>query len=547
MEAILGDQSFMYMMFLGVEKTVALAYGCRKVCDDNLLFAIQWANQTVTRNTNTFITHKMNAIDSFTDIDKETFGGAPEYSMVMKNEGREFTPFTQDQATNLAYISDLNTDGSLFNPTNLYNFFLQYDSDRYDNIKIRFNVTNDKQIENLHYYLKSYVVPTLGNLEEKGGSAQLRAFSRLTGRALENTLKRLEHWLPVETYARYFATKIVQQPEKYGCIPFFMRALEKEEKVLKVCEILDFGKLDDIRFVFKGYFFGPKSSEFHKILSRAELASYQLDKLFNDAIPDSFGKIASEIVREVTKHYECEDIPCNPRWMARQQWQHAGITENIIEWYKEQDQSFVSPVGSVEYWDYPNGHAQELYSTIKIKLGKDVPITDEEFAKIMDPETGLVNLDVMMKFSIDMQKKQSSKQGMTLDDQTIFSGLRYLVQNGLLGGVIQKRSINDLINGYEDPLFEILRDEPIHMGGDPVASNRIEFTHHTQNKTKDHTDAYMEIITGHRKLDKLKSIRTLNDMVYINQIEPFYNGTGVQDIYYSPFEKQELLKGTDGL
>lgn len=44
MDSVVGLHSFMHVLFFAAQNNIAMKYNCKKICDNTIMFAIQWAN-----------------------------------------------------------------------------------------------------------------------------------------------------------------------------------------------------------------------------------------------------------------------------------------------------------------------------------------------------------------------------------------------------------------------------------------------------------------------------------------------------------------------
>jgi len=77
---LVGPTSFMKALFFVAQNNIAMKYNCKKVCDNTIMFAIQWANQALTNDDSTFTSLNVKKVNSLYDLDSSLFGARPEYS-----------------------------------------------------------------------------------------------------------------------------------------------------------------------------------------------------------------------------------------------------------------------------------------------------------------------------------------------------------------------------------------------------------------------------------------------------------------------------------
>jgi hypothetical protein len=210
MQQIVGPQSFLKALYSATQVSYALQYDCKKFCDNTTMFAIQWASQNITKLEDTFISPNVVPVDSLYDLDKTLFGAPPEFSYAVKALQLPNDPLNLTQTLGLASIASFEDAASIFNPKNLYDFFSSYQGNRFENIKIKFKLTSDDQVNALHDYLTKYVIPKLGNYEDRKGNKQHKAFARLITYTFNKTETEIQNFLPAETFARYIGAGLVR-------------------------------------------------------------------------------------------------------------------------------------------------------------------------------------------------------------------------------------------------------------------------------------------------------------------------------------------------
>jgi len=120
-----------------------MKYNCKKVCDNTILFAIQWANQALTNDDSTFTSLNVKKVGSIFDLNQDLFGAPPEFSYFVELNKYPFHPLNTGQAIKLASVASFTEDSSsIFNPRNIFDFYSSYLNGRYENILIKFHLDN---------------------------------------------------------------------------------------------------------------------------------------------------------------------------------------------------------------------------------------------------------------------------------------------------------------------------------------------------------------------------------------------------------------------
>ena len=281
MNEIVGLNSYLRALYVAANSNVANQFSCNKKCDTMILFAVQWANQGITNNEKTFISPNVKALESMDDLMPGVFGGPPEFSYAMSKFKIKVKPLTLDQSIKLAAIASYTEDSSsVFNPRNLYDFFNSYESDRYENIRIKFQLEDDDQVEAMFKYLNEYVVPKLGNWEDKEGSSSKRAFAWLAQFAFTYPLDYLTEFMPFYTNMRYIATWFQENKETATCISIVSSV--ETERAEAICNQYDFSKITSIKLWYGAKLYGKDSKFWTELVETSQLTEEQLNTLFED-------------------------------------------------------------------------------------------------------------------------------------------------------------------------------------------------------------------------------------------------------------------------
>ena len=86
MESIVGPTSFMYALYFSAWTIVALKYNCKKICENTVMFALQWATQELTNDDSIFLSPKVLKVNSIADLNPKLFGAQPEFSYFIQKE-----------------------------------------------------------------------------------------------------------------------------------------------------------------------------------------------------------------------------------------------------------------------------------------------------------------------------------------------------------------------------------------------------------------------------------------------------------------------------
>lgn len=110
------------------------------------------------------------------------------------------------------------------------------------------------------------------------------------------------------------------------------------------------------------------------------------------------------------------------------------------------------------------------------------------------------------------------------------------------------RPYSEIINGYHDPNLEFMREGNFTLGeGDPSFQTYVSIDSIYKNETLINEKTTMAIYTGHKHINMVKSIRSINGDVNLNKISTFYSGEETMYGIYNPYGKKIRVNGSDGL
>ena len=544
MDQIVGPKSFLKALYSAIQVSYALEYNCKKRCDNTTMFAIQWSSQNVTNLKTTFISPKVIPQESLFDIDSSLFGAKPEFSYAIKKLGIESEPLNLTQTLGLASIASFEDSASIFNPKNLYDFFSSYLTGGYDNIKIKFKLVSNNQVDALYQYLINYVVPKLGNYEDKKGNKQHKAFAKLVTYTLTNTEKYLQDYFQNELFPRYIGAAMIK--EKKECVNYVKLAVSLE-KAKDACAKVPFETTNEVPLWGKAFILGKEDDSYGYLSSLTGLTFDDLDIIFSTKNSKYYGSFATEVIKDVSKLYKCSSTPCSKEELAHRQFMMGEITSKIVKYNGVVDYLFEAD--TVNKWDYWREVSMEFPYFSKSKCGQEIFLTEEIYQILTTSSNRLTNYKNAIEFVINLdhgEKIDYYSKIFKIDSTKLFCVLRYMTQDSLLGGIVRLDPNIDFINGYDDDTLLILREGEFTKGSDPSVQAHISINNIYYNKTLI-KDVTKEVFTGNRHSEKVKTTRSVNGGVYINNVIPFYNGTNITYGNLNPYKKNFRIEGTDGL
>jgi len=544
MDQIVGPKSFLKALYSATQVSYALQYNCRKFCDNTTMFAIQWSSQNVTNLPDTFISPKVKAVESLYDLDNTLFGARPEFSYASNLSHITSEALNLTQALRLASIASFEDSASIFNPTNLYLFFSSYLTKSYDNIMIKFKLVSEKQCDAIYDYLINYVIPKLGNYEEKKGTKQHKAFANLVTHTIKKSEELLGEFLYYELFARYIGAALIKDKKK--CTDFVSVGTDKA-KAEQACEKVPFDSYLGTTLWAKAFMHGPNHPLYQHLADTTGLTTDELSKVFSTKSSKDYGNYANKIITDISKQLKCSNSPCSKEELGHRQFLSTGITSRIIKYSGVVD--FLQEVSTVKDWNYSREVAMEYSYFAKNKCDQKEPLSEEVYKFLTSGDHSLGDYKNAINFVVDVD------QGVNLvnytniyktDPEKLLCVLRYMTQDSLLGGVVMRKDSTDFINGYDDDTLSILREGEFSKGSDPSVQTHVSINDVYYNKSLIE-DVTLELFTGNRHPDKVKTARSINGGVYINNVIPYFNGTNITYGNLNPYQENFRLEGTDGL
>ena len=543
---IIGPNSFIKALYSATQVSYALRYEWKKFWDNTTMFAIQWASQNITNDSSTFISPNVVPVPSLFNLSESLFGTPPEFSYAIKSMNLATDKLNLTQSLALASITSFTDSASIFNPRNLYDFFVSYQNKRYENILIKFKLVSVKQADAIYKYLMDYVIPKLGNYVDKKGTKQHKSFARLITYTFKKTDEYIRNFLPEEMFSRYIAASLIR--DKKLCKDFVGKVVKEEDRVAHACSDSDFTTLIGSKPWSISYYQGKVSDMYVQLKIATNLTIQEMDSIFTTNDPESFGSYCLNIVTDVSKGYKCTNNPCSRAEIAHMQFMNSIITMEIIDKYKGLAE-FLEPVDSVTKWGYSDQVPLEFDYYSEKKWHDEKGLTEEAYQAITSGPYSLSSYTNAVNFVIDLD------HGQNIDDYTekykitstsLFCALRHMTQDALLGGLFVKHYPEQRIFGYIEPKITMLREGNFTLGSDPSAQDFISINDIYYNSSLINT-TNVEIYTGNRHPSQVKTARSINSGVYLNNIVYFYNGTGIENGNLNPFQDNFEVDGTDGM
>ena len=180
---------------------------------------------------------------------------------------------------------------------------------------------------------------------------------------------------------------------------------------------------------------------------------------------------------------------------------------------------------------------------------EDLDLNDKIYNLLTQGENKLTDYNNAINFVINMDQNKlvaNYTEMYQINAKNLFCVLRYMTQDSLLGGLLVKKKSTDFIFGYDDQTLSILREGDFIDGSDPSVQTHVSINDVYYNRTLI-DKVTQEIFTGNRHPDKVKTARSINGGVYLNNVIPYYNGTNITYGNLNPYPENFRLKGSDGL
>lgn len=250
------------------------------------MFSIQWASQNITKDPTTFISPNVEPVESLFNLDPTLFGAPPEFSYAIQSLKIATDPLNLTQTLGLASTASFSDSSSIFNPKNLYDYFVSYQAQRYDNLMIKFGLTSNAQADAIYKYMKEWVIPKLANFADKGGNKQHKSFARLITYTISKTEANLREFLPEAVHSRYVSAGLINQ--KKACKDLLSKSIPS--KVDVVCSNYDFTTYDASEVWTIAYIEGKTSTTYQNLAAANNLTSDEMNSIMSPSTTGTFGK-----------------------------------------------------------------------------------------------------------------------------------------------------------------------------------------------------------------------------------------------------------------
>jgi len=510
------------------------------------MFAIQWASQNITKDNSTFISPNVEPVESLFDLDNSLFGAPPEFSYAVKKLNLTTQPLNLTQTLNLASIASFSDPASIFNPKNLYDFFASYQAERYDNLMIKFNLVSVAQADAIYNYLKGYVIPLLGNYEFKNGTKQHKSFARLITYTLNKTEQYMRDFLPGDLYSRYIGAGLMRDKKK--CSDFVKRAVKEDDRVAQACVSFNFTTYEGSYPWSYAYYKGKGSAKYIELQKITNLTDLEMSNIFSTFDTGGFGKYCSVVYEDISKFYVCKNKPCTDNELAYKQFTNSSITMNIMKSYQGFNDTLFQ-TNSVVNWGYLRGVPLEFDYYSENRCFDKVGLTDEAYQAMTQGKYALTSYSNAINFVIDLDKGHDVDEyteKYKTQARTLFCVLRYMTQDAFLGGILVPLNDLKVIFGSNEPMLSFLKEGNFTKGSDPSIQTHVSINYIFYNRTLVNNTG-VEVYTGTRYSEKVKSVRSINGGVFINNVVPYFDGYNVTYGNINPLQANFKVKGTDGL
>lgn len=114
------------------------------------------------------------------------------------------------------------------------------------------------------------------------------------------------------------------------------------------------------------------------------------------------------------------------------------------------------------------------------------------------------------------------------------------------GGLVQKRTVRDLLIGYEDPFLKDIKTEDLMRGGDP--SIDIIILLNEANQTLEESLRYRsKMYSGYSDPYLTRNFLIKDGSQHIYFTKNTFDGYDIKKEQLSPYKKWVNIKGTDGM
>ena len=176
------------------------------------------------------------------------------------------------------------------NPDNIHIFMFYHTHERYDDIKKRFGLGSNEQVDALHDYLTDSIEFFLC----QDCTYNAVAYAQLFQRTLSQSWQQLNATLPLELVSRQIAY-FTDQEGYPDCESFVNQIYQNLTKSIQLCEDYEMTNPATVKFYINATWYGKNTTYYETFKNQTGFTDDEIETFFDPIIKNSFGNEIAEV------------------------------------------------------------------------------------------------------------------------------------------------------------------------------------------------------------------------------------------------------------
>lgn len=396
--------------------------------------------------------------------------------------------------------------------------------------------------------------PEVYNIDNRGMTQEL-SIGVSGSQSLYSILVNISNTMPLSLSSLYNLLRLQSQDE--SCFNLVSEILSIQNA--SICNTFELEwslSSSGISYWVNTYWNDINSTSWTQFQQLSELTQDEMMTLFKTN--NTFTNLFAQYDNELKINYNCTNTGprCDPMFLAKMQWGKGLVTENLPTVFQELHVKNSSTLANYNFFG-SNWPGIPEYFGYLAKMNLSGALTDPQINFLLSFE-GILNPIIQQRLFLFEYELKFSQQIQLLgisEPQILISYLRYMVDLFFFGGMIQTKTVNQILYAdYNEPLLIQTKYMSPLLGGNP--SINLNASSIAQNMTQDHFKNVSKEMrdgmdTGQQNSKYVRRYRLYAGKEYINTIQPAYlgegpNGSIIENINYNPWNGTLKIGGTDG-
>lgn len=461
-------------------------------------------------------------------------------------------------------LLDVGRINSFFNLSSAYDF---------QGVMSAFNLTSVTHARVLWDYVNALIDftalqgkydPGVYNIENRGVSTEA-SMGSVGSETLYSLIVGMSETIPLVVTSVYDYLRA--KSDNNTCVGLVSQIIGSNNSIICTMPKLEWSTTSEgLSLWILAYWSEANSSDWKGFQQVSGLNNTSMDALFNKS--NALSAMFAGYDLELKNAYNCTNPGprCDPMYLAKMQWGQGYVTENLPIIFADLNIGNSSSITNYPFMSMGLEGTPEYYAYASRRAQSKLTVPQINFLLSFDQLYGSTHFQ---SFFIHMYTGNytgaSVEFGLSLVEvETMANYLRYIIDKYFLGGLIQTKTVNQILwDDYEPLVAAQLVTSPL-LGGDPAAS--MSQTSVGQNMTQDKFDncanssSNNNIIpcsfkdgmdSGQTHIDDIRTYRLYGGVPYLNFPTRTYLGEGpdqpiIEYVNYNPWAIQVPVAGTDG-